>query len=300
MNRQIRAVLLALFACAVARSQTADQSLTFDVASIKAAQPRKPGEPQGRFGCFGGPGTRDPIRFACSRASVSMIATYAYDLKPYLLRPAISKDTGEFDVEARVPHGTTQEQIKVMLRNLLSERFKLTFHREKAEVPGYALVIAKSGLKMKDSMPDSPAAVRRPVTGATKDQDGFVYVPPRNSLSVGWANGLTRWAGNNVPMDSDARGVRLTGLLYSLVGLPVIDATGLTGKYDFTLTFSADSGIAASSDAGGVPASGEAGATLGLTIFGAVEEQLGLKMEPRKIPVELFVIDHAEKIPVEN
>jgi uncharacterized protein (TIGR03435 family) len=88
--------------------------------------------------------------------------------------------------------------------------------------------------------------------------------------------------------------------LYSLTGLPVIDATGLKGKYDFTLTFSSDSmgesGVPASSEGGGTLPAGDAG----LTVFRAVEEQLGLKLEPRKIAVDLFVIDHAEKTPVEN
>jgi uncharacterized protein (TIGR03435 family) len=118
---------------------------------------------------------------------------------------------------------------------------------------------------------------------------------------VGSANGLLRWVGTSVAVDSDVRNVPcLTSLLYSLTGLPVFDATGLKGKYDFSLTFSSDS-IAAS----GAPALSGGDGTLpppdvGPTVFTALDEQLGLKLEPRKIVVDLFVIDHAERTPVEN
>ena len=96
----------------------------------------------------------------------------------------------------------------------------------------------------------------------------------------------------------------LVGLSNTLTGRPVIDSTGLKGKYDFTLTFSPDSvegesGPALSpssqSDDGGIAPLGG-----GLTVFGALEKQLGLKLEPRKILFDAFVIDHAEKTPVEN
>jgi uncharacterized protein (TIGR03435 family) len=137
-----------------------------------------------------------------------------------------------------LPSGTTAEQIPVMLRNLLSERFKLALHREKAEVKGYALVAGKSGLKIKEALPDAPVSGEgNPVRGPVKDPDGFVYIPGlRNTLVVGSANGLTRWVGTNVALDSEVRNApQLTGLLYSLIGVPVIDATGLTGKIRFHL-----------------------------------------------------------------
>jgi uncharacterized protein (TIGR03435 family) len=300
MTRQITAALLAFLACGAARSQPAEPPLAFEVASVKPSPPRKPGEPMGRFGCFGAPRSRD--RFICARASLSMMVNYAYDLKPYELRPLFSTDTSQFNLEAKLPSGTTAEQIPVMLRNLLSERFKLTFHREKAEVKGYALVLAKSGLRIKESLPDASVSGESKPRGPVKDSDGFVYIPGlRNTLVVGSANGLTRWVGTNIALDSEVRNApRLTGLLYSLIGLPVIDATGFKGKYDFTLTFSSDtmgtSAVPSPSEGGGIPPP----ADVGLTVFRAVEEQLGLKLESREIPVNLFVIDHAEKTPGEN
>jgi uncharacterized protein (TIGR03435 family) len=293
MTKHITAALLALFVCGEARSQQLDQPLTFEVASVKPTPPMQPGESRGRTGCFQG----SKIRFVCARASVSEMARYAYDLKPYELRPPFSTDTIEFNIEAKLPSGTTAEQIPVMLRSLLSERFKLAFHREKAEVKGYTLLEAKGGVKMKESAPDAPVSgAVRPLAEPVKDPDGFVYVPGvRNTLVVGSSNGLLRYVGTSVPVSS------LTGLLYSLTGLlPVLDATGLKGKYDFRLTFSQDS--MGASGATALPGGDGAlsSADVGPTLFQALDEQLGLKLEPGKIVVNLFVIDHAEKNPGEN
>jgi uncharacterized protein (TIGR03435 family) len=170
MTRHITAALLALSVCGEARSQSLDQPLTFEVASVKPSPPMKLGEPRGRVGCFQGPGSR--TRFICARASVSTMVVYAYNLKPYELRPPVSTGTSEFNIEAKLPSGTTAEQIPVMLKSLLSERFKLAFHCEKREVKGYALVVAKSGLKIKESTPDAPVSgAVRPPAGPVKDPD---------------------------------------------------------------------------------------------------------------------------------
>ena len=278
-----------MLAAAVLLCQAADRPLQFEVASVKPSPPRAPGAPRGRFGCFGGPGTRDPIRFNCMSASVSMMLRFAYELESYQIRPPLSEDDPTYNVEAKVSPGTTAAEAKVMLRNLLSERFKVAFHRESAEVKGYALILAKGGLKMKASAPGGDAPGSAP--GLVKDADGFSYFPARNAWRMGAANGLTRWVGLNIPVDAGATEVRLTGLLTSITGEPVIDATGLKGKYDIMLTFGSGNSVGSPAEDGGIAPD---------TIFQAAEKQLGLKMEPRKIMVETFVIDHAEKIPVEN
>jgi uncharacterized protein (TIGR03435 family) len=300
MARHIMATVLVLFACGAARSQPANQTLTFEVASVKPSPPRKTGEPMGRVGCYRAPGSKN--RFLCTRASLSLIVQYAYDLEPYELRPPVSTDNSEFNIEAIVPSGATAEQIPLMLKNLLTERFKLAFHRETAEVKGYALVVARSGLKIKESSNAPTSGAAKPATGPVKDPDGFVYIPGlRNYVAMSRANGLTRWVANDVGLDSEIRNTpRLTQLLYSVIHQPVIDATGLKGKYDFTLTFNADimeTGAApTATEGGGLPQPSD----IGPTIFKAAEEQLGLKLEPRKIAVNLLVIDHAEKTPGEN
>jgi uncharacterized protein (TIGR03435 family) len=246
-------------------------------------------------GCFGGPGSKDPIRYTCSKANVSLMVIEAYGVKPYELRPPFSTDTYRFNVEAKVPPGATAAQVKVMLQNLLAERFKLAFHYQKSETQGYSLVVAKSGLKMKESSPPTPDEVDAPPQrGPITDPDGFSYFRMRNAMAVGHANGLQRWVGNNLSVD------RLAWLLISLTGHPVIDSTGLKGNYDFTLTVSLDT-VGDAPAPSVVPEGGslptEDG---GLTVFTALEKQLGLKLTPQKMMLDLFVIDHAEKIPVEN
>jgi uncharacterized protein (TIGR03435 family) len=199
----------------------------------------------------------------------------AYDVKGYQIRPPVADDTVLYDVTAAVPQGATKEPVREMLRSLLNERFKLAFHRETVERAGYAIVVAKGGLKMKESTPDdSPMHTKQ-----VKDADGFVYIPPRNGMAVGWSSGQTRWVGNNVGT------AMIAGLGNSLTSRPVIDATGLSGRYDFVLTFAPD----------GAPPEVD-----GVNLFAAFERQLGLRLDPRKIPVDEFVIDHVEKSPVEN
>jgi len=254
----------------------------------------------GRVGCYRAPGSKN--RFLCTRASLSVIVQYAYDLESYELRPPASTDTSEFNIEAIVASSATPQQIPLMLRNLLTERFKLAFHRETAEVKGFALIVADSGLKIQKS-PDAPTPgeTKRP-TGPAKDSDGFVYIPGiRNYVAMSQANGLIRWVGNDIALASEVRNTpRLTQLLYSVIHQPVIDSTGLEGKYDFVLTFTSDSmGTGATltgPDSNGLPQASE----FGPTIFKAVEEQLGLKLQPRRIVVSLFVVDHAEANPSEN
>lgn len=290
--------VLALFACSAVYGQAADQALQFEVASVKAVPPPV-GPNNSSRGCLGGPGSSDPVRYTCANASVSLMAIQAYGLKPYQLRPPARTDTYRFSVEAKVPPGATADQVKVMLRNLLAERFKLAFHYEKTETQAYALVVAKGGLKIKEATPPSPVAppeggAAQPKPGPVTDADGFTYFAPRDGMVVGRANGLTRWVGKNVLME------HLAGLSNSLTGQPVIDSTGLKGKYDFIWTFSSDSvgerAPAALPDDGSAAPVDEAG----LTIFAALEKQLGLRLEPQKITIDAFVIDHAENTPVEN
>jgi uncharacterized protein (TIGR03435 family) len=130
-----------------------------------------------------------------------------FGVKGHEIRPPVAEDTILYDVTASVPLGTTDDQVKEMLRNLLTERFKLAFHREQVGRPGYVLLVAKGGLKMKESVRDDSPMPTKPVT----DADGFTYIPPRNRMAVGRANGLVRWVGNNAGADIIVRQAILTG-----------------------------------------------------------------------------------------
>jgi uncharacterized protein (TIGR03435 family) len=256
------------------------------------------------MGCF----LSNPGRYTCVNASPSVMVVKAYGLRAYQLQPPASEDDTRFNVEANVPSGATAEQVKVMLQNLLTERFKLAFHRTRTEVEGFAILVGKRGLKIKESMPDPPRVTadggRPPTPEPIKNAEGFNNFRVPNGFTVSRANGLTRWVGTEVPMDS-AQSANLCGILNSLTGRPVVDATGLKGKYDLTFTFSSDSAAAeglpapvpsSASDPGGLAPAGDVGPTL----FGALEQQLGLRLERRKVMIDTFVVDHVEKTPSEN
>ena len=284
---------------------------SFDAASIKPAMPlaqRRALNIRTRIGPGGGPGTGDPGLFTCNLCSVYMLVEEAYQLdKSYQIspRPSPGSDEAVFDVSAKVPSGATREEFRAMLRNLLNDRFKLTVHREKREMPVLALVVMKGGAKLKESV-DAPsvpdAAPARGARGGPRDQDGFPIrnTPlPKGAFSMS-NTGLARIEGKNETMQDFAD--RLDGLLDK----PVIDGTGLTKKYDYRITFSSAT-ILANGGRGRGDAPSDPNTPLasvpdnsGTTIEGALQSQLGLKLESKKAPVEVLVIDHAEKTPTEN
>ena len=187
-----------------------------------------------------------------------------------------------------MPPDTTKDKFRIMLQNLLAERFKLAIHRETKDLPTYSLVVAKTGLKMKES-PES-SEDQPPPTQRQTDNYGFPILP---------AHGSPRHM--EFAMKDRARLVGYQQTTQDLAGhlglldRPVIDATGLTAKYDFTLTFSLEGlGIA---PAGGGPATD---VETPPDIFSAIQSQLGLKLESKKGPIELIVIDHIEKTPTVN
>jgi uncharacterized protein (TIGR03435 family) len=114
----------------------------FDVASIK------PSGPKSVRGSDGGPGSKDPTRYTFGRADLRILAMIAYDVDSFQLSSPIPLDLDEFDLAARIPAGTTKQQFRIMLRNLLAERFHFKLHLISKEFAGYELVVAKTGPKL--------------------------------------------------------------------------------------------------------------------------------------------------------
>jgi len=310
---------LAVFIGCVAYGQTADKPPAFDAASVK---PATPPTPDGRgmimmSGPSGGPGTKDPGRIHYPYMSLKNILMNAYDVKTFQIVGPGWLDTERFDITATMPPDTTKEQFRGMLQNLLADRFKMTVHRETKELPMYSLVVAKGGPKMKeaadipapkddgDAAPPPPPLPMQPKIGA----DGFPILPQlagRGGLFMIMMNGRARFIGQQQTMQD------LAGRLTNQLSRPVTDATALKAKYDFTLTFSPEGMNGpmgplpppppppGGGGGGGAPAAGLPEAEPLLDIFGAVQAQLGLKLEPKKGPVEMIVIDHIEKTPTEN
>ncbi len=310
--------ILTLFTCCLASAQTIDKSLTFDVASVRAAAPpTNDGRGTIMFArSSGGPGTNDPGRIHYPNMSLRNLLMSAYDVKRYQIVGPDWLDTARFDITATMPPDTTKEQFRVMLQNLIAERFKATIHHETKDLPMYSLVIAKSGLKMKesaevpapkdggDSAPPPPPLPMQPKMGP----DGFPLLPQlagRAGIFGIMMNGRARMIAQQQTTQDLA--TRLTDQL----SRPVTDATGLKAKYDFTLTYAPEQMNGPMGPgpilAGAAPPAGGAAPSASLNepeplldLFGAVQAQLGLKLEPKKGPVELIVIDHIEKTPTEN
>jgi uncharacterized protein (TIGR03435 family) len=258
-----------LFAAAVFSAIGAAQDLrpSFDAASIKPAVPMPAGgfAPGSRLVCpvngCGGPGTSDPGRIRFANASLKSLIQTAYEVRPYQIEAPSWLDSARFDIEATIPSGTTRAQADLMLQNLLAERFQLKLHRSTREVPVYALVVAKNGPKLNASV-DDPDAPR-----------------PRGTI---WSGGRKRFEFNKWTMANLAR------TLESDADRPVIDMTGLEGTYDIRLEFAETKPTFGAPD----PQAPE--------LFTALTEQLGLRLESRRGPVVLLVVDGALRQPTEN
>lgn len=311
----LRTVAAAFLVCApLALAQTPDRSLTFDVASIKPAAPQQPGRMM--MGMRGGPGTADPGQVTLSNMPLSRIIMNAYDVKSFQVSGPSWLDSEHFDITAKVPKDATKEQFHVMLQNLLAERFKLQVHKEHKEVPIYALTVAKGGIKIKESAKDDQAHGAAPQDPALQRADAPPPEPPPMGrdgmprMAPGRRGAMIMFGPNGFRMQgSHETMAALADVLSNQLGRPVIDMTGLTAEYDYTLNFSPE-GLAgmrgmpmpmggAPVGAGPAPEGGRE-AESGPSIFSAVQEQLGLKLESRKGPVDLIVVDSVEKTPTEN
>lgn len=188
-----------------------------------------------------------------------------------------------YDIEAKVaPEDAPKldklkrDQRMSMLLPFLADRFGLKFHHETRQLPVYELVIARGGLKMKESKPDNPSG------GAQ----------PRHMTMI---NGRGNVEGQGSTTDS------LAHVLSTQVGRTVLDKTGLTGMYDYSLNWTPDDAPPpmAGGPAGGPPNSAPPPDAGGPSLFTALQEQLGLKLESEKGPVDVIVIDHIDK-PTDN
>lgn len=244
-----------LASCAVLLGQTT-QAQTFEVASVK------PTDPDARGGRISIPnGT-----FTATGITVRNFITLAYNIPSFQLAggPSWIGDQ-RYDIVAKMAEGAANPasgperyaQMGVALQALLAERFHLAIHRESKMIPGYVLVVAKNGFKLKE----------------TTDDGSPNFSSNRGKLTT-----------HEISMELLAR--NLSGILNS----PVVDMTGIKGVFDLTLEWTPD-------EVQSPPKPGKETAepSFGPSIFTALQEQLGLKLETQKAPVEMIVIDRIEK-----
>ncbi len=265
---------------------TDEKTLVYEVASIK---PNKSGTNMVRL-------MFTPDGLSATNGTLQMLINAAYGVEPNQVSGAPSwVNTDRYDLEAKMDSSTIDDLRKLneddrrvarqhMLQALLAERFKLTLHRETKELSVYELVVAKDGPKFKEAKPGDT------YTNGIKGPDG-------QSHAGMMFMGREEFTAQGIPISNFVQ--HLTRQL----GRNVVDKTGLTGKYDFTLKWTPDEsqGAMFKGTEGGQPGTGATPTpeSSGLSIFTAVQEQLGLKLESGKGPVDILVIDHIEK-PSEN
>ena len=199
-----------------------------------------------------------PGRIKFTNLTLQALIARAYRVSPFQVTGPDWLATEHFDIEAKYPDGATPEDRQQMLRTLLEDRFKVAVHREPKEMPGYVLVVEKGGAKLKRSDSED---------NDTQHTGGRVE----------------RLAAKGTTMAT------LVELLSRYMGQPVVDRTGLDGKYDFELRWSRD-------DQNPEPGMQD----VPPSIFTALQETLGLRLKAQKVPAEIVVVDHVDRTPTEN
>lgn len=202
-----------------------------------------------------------------------------------------------FDIAAKLPEGSSQRQFPQMLQKLLVDRFELKTHRISKEFPVYALTAAAGGPKLKEVASDSPDA-SSPVNVAASGSAAGV--------SVDLGDGSFFTLSNNRLEVKKATMASVVETLTRLLDRPVIDTTGLTGRYDMTFELTAEDYnavlIRSAINAGVVlpPQALRVLDTASLDPFSQGLQKFGLKLEPRRTPLDVVVVDSMRKAPTEN
>jgi uncharacterized protein (TIGR03435 family) len=309
----------------------------FEVASIKPAGPFSLEKMTSGLMHLGSiKGSEADFQFV----SLTDLITYAYRVKPYQIAGPLWIGDGRWDVRAKLPDGQSQDRVPEMMLRLLIDRFRLAAHHETRESPAYELVVDKGGPKFKEAPPedDATAAKNSAQTGNSSSFSvgGFPggagnmsFNNNGNGVITGGPNGVMRVSQNqNGGMHMEMSRMTMASLanwLTPFLDRPVVDGTGLKGTYQIALDLPYESMMSVIQNLAGAgtfqggftgfPGGGGFGGGFGPPPAGApggggasnptasmlqTVQQLGLKLQPRKAPVDTIVIDHLERNPVEN
>jgi bla regulator protein blaR1 len=237
----------------------------FEAASIKPSAPMGMG--MVKVGVQMLPGGR----VSMSGVTAKFLIQQAYGVREFqIIGGPDWLGSDRYDITAKPEGAATPEQVKVMMQGLLADRFKLQFHRETKELPTYALVVAKGGPKFHESevVPE----------GSDRPKGTRVSMKGRGQFNL-----------ERAPVAA------LANQLGQVLGRSVTDKTELAGNYDFKLEWTPDENSAGMMRGPGGDGPAPSPDTAGTSIFTALQEQLGLKLESTKGPVEILVIERAEK-----
>lgn len=233
----------------------------FEVASIKPSPELDTSKGEQIFvGSKGGPGTEDPTRYWCNFCEVSDLILKAYDVSKYRLVSARRLPEDRFHIVATIAPGTTRDQFRIMLQNLLVERFGLKVHHEKHELRTYRLLLSPGGAKLKPHVEGDLVEAK---SNGQKLQPGYHY-------------------------KAQATLADFAKVIENVLEKPVVDATGLKGRYDFDLSWSFDDLDAVERSPSNLP-----------TLRSAIRS-LGLKIDSHKEQIDVIVVDDVAKSPTGN
>jgi uncharacterized protein (TIGR03435 family) len=209
------------------------------------------------------------------------LLTFAYQVRDFQISGGPGwLNTDQFDIQAKAQGNPSRDQTMLMLQSLLADRFKLALHREIKELPIFELNVAKGGFKLQPI--EEGSCIR------FDPQNPTPRAPGKTRMDYCGNQGI----GRGTVETANATMAELATLLSAVTRRTVVDKTGIAGQYRLQLTFVPDE--TAPSEPGAPPPAND-----GPSIYTAVQEQLGLKLDSAKGPVEVLVIDHAEK-PSEN
>jgi uncharacterized protein (TIGR03435 family) len=257
---------LACISCVVLLSgaslaQSTEPLPTFDLADVHVSPHSTNPNQSGGFVRAG--------RYEVRKATMVDLLRLAYTLDPEKILGGPSwLETDRFDIVAKVPAGTTQDNAKLMLQALLADRFKLVVHKDEKSIPGFVLSLGKGKPKLKEADGDGPSSCQG------EPQTPEPGVIPYNVVNC-----------RNMTMKEFATQIRNMANAY--LTTTVVDSTELKGKWDFTIKWTGKGALAL------------AGAD-GITIFDAVDRQLGLKLEAQKIATPVIVVDSVNQKPTDN
>jgi uncharacterized protein (TIGR03435 family) len=233
---------------------------SFEVASVKAAASGGGGERRLRQNIQVSPGT-----VTMHGASLKSCIAWAWHVFDYEVSGPDWIDSQRYEITGKAAGAVAEDQLRQMMQGLLAERFKLAIHRQTKELSAYVLVPGKNGPKVQESKTEGETSIE----------------PNQKQMSV---------TIQRAPVS------QLVEMLSNVLRVPVIDQTGLKGRYDLTVNvakYAADMAAQGKS-----PDSGPMDPLALISLI--LQEELGLKLESKKMPLDLVIVDHAEKAPVEN
>jgi uncharacterized protein (TIGR03435 family) len=283
----VRGFPIAVILCAGAFCQTPAR-LEFEVASVKPAPPPVAGQVNA--------GVRiDGSQVHCTYLSIRDYIRAAYKVKDYQIEGPAFMASERFDIDAKLPSGAGREQVAEMFQALLAGRFGMEMHRETKEFPVYGLVVDKGGIKAKES--------------PLEEDPGTTFVTSTSGpggTAIDFGKGASCAIGDHSLTATKLSMVYLADMLARFEDRPVVDMTGLASTYDFTLELKPEEFLAMK-----IRAAAIAGVTLPPealklldnasddSLYAALAQQ-GLKMERRKAPLEVLVVDRVQKAPTSN